>query len=573
MEFRERPKKLEIEQEQIIEDKQLYEKAEIEETKEFLTKLTADDIVNLIIKFAVLLSGFNFYDYQEEFAKRIIYSLVTDDGETITGLFARQSGKSFTTARVIPSCAIMLPLLAELMKKYEVETKLAKNLSKFYNGLWVGVYAPSYDRAAIIGSRVNETLSSKRAREILSDPEIGMKFPTQLSSYINYLPRGSKIKVKSANKRVSIEGDTYHLLVTDETQEIDGYIIKKSMSPFLASTNGTTVHIGSSYPKRCYFYDIIQINKRADLNKPKKLKCHFEYDYTVAIKANPNYKKYIEKEKIKLGEFSEEFKMSYELYWPLSQGMLVTEDFLITHLGRDYGVTNADKFNDHVIAIDIAKVTDSTVVTVIEPDWENPIVIDPVANIVRYLKKIKNWYEIKNENYEYQFYALDEFINNYKWITLIIDATGVGSPIFDRFYARYGNDPTKNVIPFIFNNHTKSEAYILLARELAAERIIFPNSKSAQQLRKQRAFIYQLSSMAKEMRGSLFTVTAIDEKGNDDYPDSLAMCVWAIEMENKNNSVEEYYDTNIYKLNNTIYDRKSEIMPVNTFDKNQLLRG
>lgn len=568
----ERPKKIDINQEQISTDEKILEQAHIDPTAEALKRLTIDDIVKIVLKFAEILSGFSFYSYQWEFGYRIIYSLVNDDGAIITGLFARQSGKSFTTARIIPAATILLPLLAELFEKFQIESKVAKNIKKFKMGLWVGIYAPSYDRAAIIGSRVNETLSSNRAKEILSDPEIGMQFPTQLTSYINHLPRGSKIKIKSANKRVSIEGDTYHLLVTDETQEIDGYIIKKSMMPFLASTNGTTVHIGSSYPKRCYFYDIIQINKRRDLNLPKKLRTHFEYDYKVASKYNPNYKKYIQQQKEILGEFSEEFKMSYELYWPLSQGMLITEDFLVTHLGRDYSVTNSDKFNDHVIAIDIAKVTDSTVVTVIEPDWENPIIIDPVADIKRYFKKIKNWYEIKNENYEYQFYALDEFISNYKWSILVIDATGVGAPIYDRFEARYGSDPNKKVVPFIFNNHTKSEMYILLARELAAERIVFPNSKLAQQLRKQRTFIYQLSSMAKEMRGSVFSVTPVDEKGHDDYPDSLAMCVWGVEVESQSTEVQEDYDYNIYKVGNTIYNNKSDIMPVNIYDKNTFLR-
>lgn len=568
----ERPKKIDINQEQISTDEKILEQAEIDPTAEALKRLSIDDLVKIILKFAEILSGFSFYGYQWEFGYRIIYSLLNDDGAIITGLFARQSGKSFTTARIIPAATILLPLLAELYDKFQIDNKVAKNIKKFKMGLWVGIYAPSYDRAAIIGSRVNETLSSKRAREILSDPEIGMQFPTQLTSYINYLPRGSKIKIKSANKRVSIEGDTYHLLVTDETQEIDGYIIKKSMMPFLASTNGTTVHIGSSYPKRCYFYDIIQINKRKDLNLPKKLRSHFEYDYKVAIKYNPNYKKYIDQQKEILGEFSEEFKMSYELYWPLSQGMLVTEDFLISHLGRDYSVTNSDKFNDHVIAIDIAKVTDSTVVTVIEPDWENPIIIDPVAGIKRYFKKIKNWYEIKNENYEYQFYALDEFISNYKWSILVIDATGVGSPIYDRFAARYGTDPTKKIIPFVFNNYTKSDAYILLARELSAERIVFPNSKLAQQLRKQRTFIYQISSMAKEMRGSVFSVTPVDEKGHDDYPDSLAMCVWGVEVESQSAEVQEDYDFSIYKVDNTIYNSKSEIIPANIYDKNMFLR-
>lgn len=563
--FSENPKKIEITQEQINSDEEIFEQSEINSNK--LDKLTPDAIVKIVLKFAEILSGYKFYDYQTEFAKRIVLSLISDDGETITGLFARQSGKSFTTSKIIPACVILLPLLAEYFEKFNITDSRLKPIYKFRNGLWVGVYGPDYDRAAIIGGRINETLSSKIAKAILSEPEIGMHFPKRLSSYTNNLPRGSLIKVKSANKRVSIEGDTYHLLVTDETQEIDGYVIRKSMSPFLASTNGTTVHLGSTYPKRCYFYDIIQLNKSKDINLPKKRRTHFEYDYKVAQKANPNYKKYIEKEKIKLGEFSEEFRMSYELHWTISQGMLVTEDFLVSHLGRDYSPANSDKFNDHVIAIDIAKVTDSTVITVIEPDWENPIIIDPVADVKRYFKKIKNWYEIKNENYESQFYIIDEFISNYKWSILVIDATGVGAPIYDRFVARYSNEPNKIIYPFVFNSQTKSEAYILLARELSAERIVFPNSEKAKQLRKQKMFIYQMSSLAKEMRGNYFTVVPIDEKGHDDYPDSLAMAVWGVENLSGNSDIEEVTTLNIYKKDGTIFNNKSSLLRDNIFEE------
>src|SRR5690606_21545325 len=114
----------------------------------------------------------------------------------------------------------------------------------------------------IVGNKINTAISTQNAIQILSSPEIGMKFPEKLSSYMGNFPRNSNITVKSANKRVSIEGDTYHIVVTDETQEIDGFVIKKSINPFLSSTNGTMVHIGSPYPERVYFYDIIKLNKK-----------------------------------------------------------------------------------------------------------------------------------------------------------------------------------------------------------------------------------------------------------------------------------------------------------------------
>jgi len=543
-ESQERPKKVDTHQDQISTDEELFESAKINPNK--LDKLSIDAIVKTIVKFGEILSGFELYKYETEYAERIILSLVTDDGETITGLFARQSGKSFTSAIVVPSCGIMLPLLAEAFKSGNITDHRLKPIYKFSHGIWIGVYGPDYDRAAIIGNKINNTLSTDRAKLILSDPDIGMSFPSKLSSYTNRLPRGATIKVKSGNKKVSIEGDTYHLLVTDETQEINDYVIKKSMSPFLASTNGTTVHNGSTYPTKCYFYDVIQVNKKKDVDKKKKLRCHFEYDYKMAEKFNTNYKKYIVKEKEKLGEHSEEFKMSYELFWPLAQGMFITEDFLTTHLGRDYSPAPSDLFNDHVISVDLAKVRDYTVITVIEPDWANPIIIDAESNLKRYTKKIKNWYEISNENYDQQFYMIDDFISNFKWSILVLDATGVGAPIFDRFASKYQNTAGKQVIPFIFSSQSKSEGYALLGRELLSERIIYPNSSKAQEMRKQRAFVRQLTSLAKEMRGNYLSVVSVSDD-NDDYPDSLMMNVWAIEEASGMGDIEDFNAIGIYK--------------------------
>ena len=47
-----------------------------------------------------------------------------------------------------------------------------------------------------------------------------------------------------------------------------------------------------------------------------------------SAKYNPAYARFIAKEKMRLGEDSEEFQMSYALKWQLDRGMLITEDDL-----------------------------------------------------------------------------------------------------------------------------------------------------------------------------------------------------------------------------------------------------
>lgn len=56
-------------------------------------KISTVVLVNKIFEFCQLYSGILFYPYQEQFSKRIIRSVLENDGEEITALFSRQSGK------------------------------------------------------------------------------------------------------------------------------------------------------------------------------------------------------------------------------------------------------------------------------------------------------------------------------------------------------------------------------------------------------------------------------------------------------------------------------------------------
>jgi hypothetical protein len=305
---------------------------------------------------------------------------------------------------------------------------------------------------------------------------------------------------------------------------------------------------------RVYFYDICKLNKTEDVNRKEKDRTHFEVEYREAQKYNEYYRKHVEKMKKVLGEQSDEFRMSYELYWLLEKGMFVTEDLLRLKLGQDYSITNWDKKNDHVIAIDVAKKNDSTVVTVVEVDWFNKVLTDPDSRTYRHYKKIKNWLELSGDDYDSQYYQICEFVNNFKWSKMIVDATGTGEHMYDRLKNKYVKEG-KQVIPFIFTRPDKSYGYSLLYRELISEsdaeknippRIIFPNSEHAQRQQKQKKFISQMSNLVKKWEGGYLVVEHSSEAGHDDYPDSLMMCVLAIE-EAVSEEAEELYE-NVYAI-------------------------
>lgn len=74
-----------------------------------------EDLVEKILLYCQKQADTDLYEYQKEFGRRLIESLVTNDGDEISALFSRQSGKTETAATVIAGCMILLPILAKLM--------------------------------------------------------------------------------------------------------------------------------------------------------------------------------------------------------------------------------------------------------------------------------------------------------------------------------------------------------------------------------------------------------------------------------------------------------------------------
>lgn len=95
--------------------------------------ISTTDLVNMVFSFVSIYTGESMYPYQEQFSKRIIRSILENDGQELTALFARQMGKTFTVSRTVGGCMIILPKLANMpMFAHD------KRLQMFKDGLWVG---------------------------------------------------------------------------------------------------------------------------------------------------------------------------------------------------------------------------------------------------------------------------------------------------------------------------------------------------------------------------------------------------------------------------------------------------
>jgi hypothetical protein len=514
-------------------------------------------IIDLAVSFCGLATGVELYPYQQAFQRRIIASMIHEDSEEITALFSRQSGKTETVASTIVPMLLFLPLIAKTAP-FDTDSRLAK----FKNGLWVGVFGPTNEIVDIMGGRMQDRIMSQAMQEMLTSDEFGMTYPARRKEI--RLSNGSFVDCVSASPQSKIEGKTYHLIVTEETQDIANVKLRKSIHPMGAATAATLVKIGTPSFHRNDFYDACKRGERKLIAEPKAAVNHYQFDYRSVLKYNYRYAKYIKQEIHRLGADSDEFRMSYRLEWLIDRGHFLEDGVLdacgiknretmrVKVAGRTHAFTMYDAVctslsheEKLVAALDIGKTDDSTVLTIAKVFWENPISVDGEK---RYHTHIVRWVEIQGSNHEEQFYALMEEINAHDIVGLIVDCTGKGDPIYDRIAGKLrnlGKDTERGYLRkridlqrFVFSDKSKDAGYTLLKQELVAKRLTFPDGEQARKRRSQRQFRLQMTDLVKTKPGKYIKVEAPryasssdgsrTSRGHDDYPDSLMMLVWYV---------------------------------------------
>ncbi len=343
-------------------------------------------------------------------------------------------------------------------------------------------------------------------------------------------------------------------VLSHNTQDINDDKIRSSIHPMGASTAGTIVKIGTCNRKRSDFYLATRRNKRNDVAKGllrSKKRLHFEFDYTIAQRYNKRYRKYVAKERARLGEDSDDFLMKYRLHWLLDRGMFVDQD-LLSECGikvskeslfvqkgsrkrprriefkRPPNVVTYDVTTvDQVFAVDVGR-ENSTVVTVGKVFWDGGV---EYGDDIRYPIHIEDWLEIQGDDHEAQYPQIIDFLKNYRVSQGIVDATGKGDPVYSRLAAglhTYGI----TVHPFIFSEQTKDIGYKALLQELKSRRLTYPAGAKASRLLKFQMFIQQMTDLEKEWRGSKMVVhkPKQDTNSRDDFPDSLMMLNYLVNM-------------------------------------------
>ena len=478
---------------------------EVEEdelTKEFVNKL-----IDKIMSFMVVLVGHDLHPYQKPLARRVIESVVINDGEEITALASRQSGKTETVSDVLATLMVILPLLAKLYPDL---------LGKFKDGLWVGMFAPTESQAETLFGRTVTRLTSERALEVLGDPEIDdtTKRVGGVTRQIKLMRSGSTITMMTANPRAKIESKSFHVIVIDECQEADDFTVSKSISPMLAYYAGTMIKTGTPTTSKNNFYRAIQLNKRKATGRGAKQN-HFQWDWKDVSKVNPDYQKFIKKEMLRIGEESDEFQMSYNCKWLLERGMFVSSSVMDELGDTSQELVKVWHKTPVVVGIDPARKMDSTVVTVVWVDWDRP------DEFGYFDHRVLNWLELQGDDWEEQYFQIVNFLSNYDVLAIGVDANGVGDAVAQRLKILL---PRAEVIPLTSSPTEQSKRFKHLQSLIQRRSITYPNHAKTRRLRVHKRFIQQMTDAEVHFKGPNFSVAAPKETyAHDDFVDSLAI--------------------------------------------------
>jgi hypothetical protein len=490
---------------------QFEEEPEVDElSAEFVNR-----IIERIFQFMDVLIGHELHSYQKPLARRVIESVIINDGEELTALASRQSGKTETVSATLATLMVLLPLLAKIYPDL---------LGRFKGGLWVGMFAPTESQAETLFSRTVTFLTSERALEVLGDPEIDDQAAKVggVTRMIRLKKSGSTITMMTANPRAKIESKSFHVIVIDECQEADDFVVSKSISPMLAYYAGTMIKTGTPTNSKNNFYRAIQLNKRRATSRGARQN-HYQWDWRDVAKVNDNYAKFIKKEMLRIGEDSDEFQMSYNCKWLLERGMFVTSTLLDELGDKSQELVKVWHKTPVVVGIDPARKMDSTVVTVVWVDWDRP------DEFGYYDHRVLNWLEIQGDDWEEQYFQIVNFLNNYDVLAIGVDANGVGDAVAQRLKVLM---PRAEVIPLTSSPSEQSKRFKHLQALIQRRMLSYPAHAKTKRLRLWKQFYQQLTDAEVQYKGPNFSVSAPKENyAHDDFVDSLAIaCSMTVDL-------------------------------------------
>jgi len=434
--------------------------------------------------------------YQQEVAKTVLDSVQGNKGLTFSVEIARQGGKNELSAH------LELLLLTLYMASGGSLVKCS----------------PTFKPQTII--------SMQRLKERLDEFGFDGLYHTEMGYIISLFD--ARVVFLSAEESSSVVGHTADILLEiDESQDVSKEKYTKAFRPMGSSSNVTTVHYGTTWDDSTLLEEIKQTN--LELERNDGIKRHFRYDYREIAKYNPDYKRYVESERARLGQDHPLFRTQYLLLPITGGGGFLSRQQIVLIMSSHPRLKEPQPGKTYIAGIDLAgereetreaalmsakKKLDSTVITIAEIDttrWPS-IQKEPTVSVVEHYQ----WTGTPHS----QIYAqMVNVIKKWNCQSVTVDATGIGQPVASFLRKELGS----KIKPFTFTQKSKSD--------MAFEVLSFVNS-SRLKLYKQdgspeyKEMMFQLERAKAQYRPNQTMNFFVDPlEGHDDFLMSLALVV------------------------------------------------
>lgn len=210
---------------------------------------------------------------------------------------------------------------------------------------------------------------------------------------------------------------------------------------------------------------------------------------------------------------------SYALKWLLERGMFTTAERL-DQLGDTSMQQLVTRYyaSPIILGVDPARKQDSTVVTAVWVDWDNP------DEFGYYDHRILNWMELHGDRWEDQYARIVDFASNYNVLAVAVDGSGVGDVVGERLSLLM---PRSQVLCLSSNVPDQSARWKHMQELMNRGLVAWPAGHGVRKKRVYRRFIQQMEDLEKEWRGPNMLAAAPKVQGAfDDYCDSLCLALF-----------------------------------------------
>jgi len=450
--------------------------------------------------------------YQQEVAQAVVDSIRSNKGLTFSLEIARQGGKNELSAH----------LEVLLLTLYMAQ---GGNLIKC---------SPTFKPQTII--------SMRRLKERLDDFGFDGIYHTEMG-YIIILGSARGIFL-SAEPSSSVVGHTADILLEiDESQDVSKEKYSKEFRPMGSATNVTTVHYGTTWDDATLLEEIKQTN--LELEREDGIKRHFRYDWQEVAKYNPEYGKFVEAEKDRLGENHPLFRTQYALLPISGGGHFLSRQQIALMLGRHQRLREPpDDRAFYIAGIDLAgerevvspesqvtrlKTTDyrlpthsqdSTVITIAACSEQRVACNGYPLDASHYpLVKVVEHYQWRGIPHPQLYPQMVDVLKKWNCRRIVVDATGIGQPVASFLRNELGS----KVKPFTFTQKSKSNMGFELLSFINSGRLKLYQQDGSNEYRET---MFELEKAKAQYRPNQMVNFYVDSsEGHDDFLMSLALLV------------------------------------------------